>query len=86
MKAIKNRIKVLWWLLTKRNFIVIIPKETATNGEPSREIQFVVRTDYTLHSDLLSVAAVHQSIHRAILQKAAHDFIYTKPEPDEVHN
>lgn len=86
MKQLFNRLKAIWWLLTRKNFIIVIPKETVTDGQPSREIDFILRTDYSLDSDLLTVTALQMEIERVMLRRATYQFIYTKSEPDENHN
>lgn len=86
MKQTISRLKAIWWLFTRKNFIIVIPKETVTDGEPSREIEFMLRTDYSLESDLLTVTALHMEIEKIVLKRAAYKFIYTKSEPNEIRD
>jgi hypothetical protein len=57
--TIKNRIKALWNILTKRNFILIygIEEFTREDGEPGRRFAWLRRTDYNTESDFYTMKA-----------------------------
>lgn len=85
MKELKSRIIGLWWLLTRKNFILMVPKEKLVGEQPGRSVEFIVRTDYSLDSDVLTVTALLNELREESLRRAAYQFIYTKTESDEIH-
>lgn len=59
IKQFKLRMKSVWNILTKRNFILIygIKEFTREDGEPGRSLAWTRRTDYNTESDFYSMKA-----------------------------
>lgn len=53
-----SRLKAIWRILTKNNFILIEVSEFVNeNGEAGRDVRVLLRTDYTIDSDVLTLEA-----------------------------
>jgi hypothetical protein len=63
MKAFFNRLKAVWFILSKRNFILIYGiKEIKINGKEGRRAGYLHRTDYSTESDFYTMKSsmLHQ--------------------------
>lgn len=54
-----QRLVSIWYIITKQNYILVLVEEGVSDGQNTRRVKPIYRTDYSGESDLLTLTAAH---------------------------